>query len=543
MENEANTLVELNFVLEQCKFYPSHKRCVLAGSIMTTNFNKFQRKDSGERIEIQSGDRVLVYYSEENALQGIQHQQRLVSVQSLMKRWNALECGNDKCTGWIRLMVPISITCHFDDPLSPTRPFLKTSLQQRKGRGKNQKIPETRNNNNDSNSLNCWIWENCTHVIQRTFPESFDITFALEQAKFYSTKLMVLDGTVVECSLPDFLHTGERCWVHVRSSIKSLLDSLLQSPCGGVAYDDKKFSNVRKKYDSTGWMQWTHSINVKCRLFFPPTLASKDTEHFIHSRNTKTGAILLECADIVDVSFSLPDGQSSMNGILHRLGDRSFRTNDGEGHSFPVLQNRKERHHIFARWLVEKFGIERLSEGTGVLDVAGGKGEFCQALLDLGVRNATLLDPNPRCDVTAVKFNVIAKPLTGDGSDLKGNGDECIWKLVSHCSLIAGMHPDGATEAIVQTSLRLGVPFAILPCCFSQKLFPKRIEMDERDIQARQMKEMKDLVNPYQSYSIFCQHLLGMAPAGIQFEVENLPFQGRNKVIYFSNYICQIVAQ
>jgi hypothetical protein len=98
------------------------------------------------------------------------------------------------------------------------------------------------------------------------------------------------------------------------------------------------------------------------------------------------------------------------------------------------------------------------------------------------------------------------------------------------------MHPDSATLAIIDTSLRLGVPFAILPCCFSHKLFP-----DERRklVQASDEDRVKHVAsNPFQSYSIFCQYLLEKAPVGLQFQVENLSFQGRNKVIYFSSYSC-----
>jgi hypothetical protein len=538
-DNEADELLKLNLLMDRYKFYPSHKRCVLAGSITTTNFNMI---GSDEQIEIHPGDRALVYYSEENAataILNVDHHPMPVSVLSLMKRWNALECGNDKCTGWIRSMMPLSITCYFDDSRSPTLPTPKQNLQTKKGRAKNHMISETHDNNNNNNPYICWIWENCTRIIQRTFPESVDITLALEQAKFYSTKLMVMDGTIVHCSLPDFLPAGERCWVHVRSSTKSLLQKLLQSPC--VRDDDGQESTiVSKTYDPTGWMQFTQTVQVACRILLPSILPSKETVRIMHSRNPKTGAVLLECTDNVNISISPHDVHSSRYSILHRLGDRSFRRNDGEGYSLPALQDRKERHHIFAKWLVEKFGIEKLSEGSGVLDVAGGKGDLCQALMDLGVRNATLLDPDPRCDIATVKFQVIAKPLIGDGSDLTSHGAEVNWKRVSLCSLLAGMHPDGATEAIIQTSLRIGVPFAILPCCFSRKLFPKRVKKNKSDPQPRHNEK---IVDPYQSYSIFCQHLLEMAPVGLQFEVENLPFQGRNKVIYFSNYACQVVTQ
>lgn len=38
--------------------------------------------------------------------------------------------------------------------------------------------------------------------------------------------------------------------------------------------------------------------------------------------------------------------------------------------------------------------------------------------------------------------------------------------------------------------------------------------------------------DPVRSYSAFCQYLLDMAPTGEVFQVDFLPFVGRNKVIY-----------
>eukprot|EP00854_Cymbomonas_tetramitiformis_P008792 gene8792-10419_t len=37
---------------------------------------------------------------------------------------------------------------------------------------------------------------------------------------------------------------------------------------------------------------------------------------------------------------------------------------------------KEERHRLFAEWLVRTYGIEALASGSGVVDVAGGKG-YC----------------------------------------------------------------------------------------------------------------------------------------------------------------------
>lgn len=128
------------------------------------------------------------------------------------------------------------------------------------------------------------------------------------------------------------------------------------------------------------------------------------------------------------------------------------------------LQLKSQRHEIFAHWLLDTFGKEQLSQGTGVIDVAGGNGTISQTLSTLGIQS-TLLDPNPRCYSQYEKkgdlpFKVIPHPLHGDGSDLTSRNDD-ISHTIQNCSLICGLHPDQATEPIVTLALRLNVPFAI----------------------------------------------------------------------------------
>lgn len=183
-----------------------------------------------------------------------------------------------------------------------------------------------------------------------------------------------------------------------------------------------------------------------------------------------------------------------------------------------VWHDKRIRHQLFATWLVETFGKERLASGTGVLDVAGGKGELGEALRDEYNIPSILLDPLPRCDRDSPPFPIIEHPLEEDGSRLMEESTR-IAHLIENCSIITGMHPDQATEAIVDMALRLGKAFAILPCCVMPKLFPNR--MQKRHNQ------------PVRSHSTFCEYLLDKAPPGYIFQVHHLPFNGRNKIIYF----------
>ena len=139
-----------------------------------------------------------------------------------------------------------------------------------------------------------------------------------------------------------------------------------------------------------------------------------------------------------------------------------------------TINVKSERHKIFAHWLVDTYGKERLSRGSGVLDVAGGNGMISRTLNGMGIRS-TLLDPNPRHDsgeetsddgkysstCHSSLFGVLPYPLNGDGTDLTSRDDD-IGNIVKNISLICGLHPDQATEPIVTLALRLNVPFAIL---------------------------------------------------------------------------------
>jgi hypothetical protein len=42
------------------------------------------------------------------------------------------------------------------------------------------------------------------------------------------------------------------------------------------------------------------------------------------------------------------------------------------------------------------------------------------------------------------------------------------------CSLVVGLHPDQATEPILDYAVQEGCPFAVVPCCVFPRLFPDR---------------------------------------------------------------------
>ena len=76
------------------------------------------------------------------------------------------------------------------------------------------------------------------------------------------------------------------------------------------------------------------------------------------------------------------------------------------------------------------------------------------------------------------------------------------------------MHPDQATEPIVDAALALGKPFAIVPCCVFPELFPQRRTKDGA---------------PVRTYIEFLDYLMRKDP---EIKMDYLPFKGRNRVLY-----------
>jgi ubiquinone/menaquinone biosynthesis C-methylase UbiE len=56
---------------------------------------------------------------------------------------------------------------------------------------------------------------------------------------------------------------------------------------------------------------------------------------------------------------------------------------------------KRQRAKLFAQWLVDTYGTERLNQGSGVLDVAGGRGALSFELCVKHGVKVTLVEPRP----------------------------------------------------------------------------------------------------------------------------------------------------
>ena len=208
-----------------------------------------------------------------------------------------------------------------------------------------------------------------------------------------------------------------------------------------------------------------------------------------------------------------------------------------------------------------------------ILDVAGGKGELSARMSICHRLNVQMVDPRPanvsECfhklifrslpkkwqqkisqspngieDALKRRFkqHIMYFPSDSESqmciSALESNAD--LLQAVIDCSLMIGMHSDGATEAIVDIAMKYRKPFMVVPCCvfpnfFKHRFIPRYVvkSKQENDIfrgcgDIIKEKSKEDDMIPVRSHEQFCKYLL---MKDSHFTEEILPFEGRNVAI------------
>eukprot|EP00404_Azadinium_spinosum_P059206 CAMPEP_0180699200 /NCGR_PEP_ID=MMETSP1038_2-20121128/4428_1 /TAXON_ID=632150 /ORGANISM="Azadinium spinosum, Strain 3D9" /LENGTH=373 /DNA_ID=CAMNT_0022730815 /DNA_START=136 /DNA_END=1255 /DNA_ORIENTATION=- len=235
------------------------------------------------------------------------------------------------------------------------------------------------------------------------------------------------------------------------------------------------------------------------------------------SRNSK-GAIVLHATAFISIEAAapLPGEEDLMLFAPSGDGGGTACADEDEAESGPSSQHREdkiERHTIFADWIVATFGCPDL-----VVDVAAGKGHLAHCVC---------VDPEARPDATCDGVEWVAEPwsealaksllatssgsstseeggVSGDVDTLAANSaatrpppppilmpplpvepplDSSSVATTSDIltntgrplsALFVGLHPDQATEGIVDAALERGLAFAVVPCCVYPSLFPNR---------------------------------------------------------------------
>jgi hypothetical protein len=160
------------------------------------------------------------------------------------------------------------------------------------------------------------------------------------------------------------------------------------------------------------------------------------------------------------------------------------------------------RFVVFARFLREAF-----PEAKSVADVAGGRGLLSIELRQLGFA-PTIIDPRLATNLPHRVRKELRKEALRTGRvprvpRLQARLEELD---LSPFDLVAGLHPDQATEPLVRRATELGKPFAIVPCC------------------------VMPLDGIGRSYDVRVAYLAGLAPGSWQAE---LAMEGARTVIWW----------
>ena len=186
------------------------------------------------------------------------------------------------------------------------------------------------------------------------------------------------------------------------------------------------------------------------------------------------------------------------------------------------LVSRHQRARIFAQWIVNKFGLERLKKGH-ILDIAGGKGDLAFELALKYDLQCIVIDPRGVAFQSKRKYQrKMLKKKKATASSLYQSMEEEFNRgffekheeLSNKISLVLGLHPDQATEPLIDTALAFDLPFAVIPCCVFAHENPHRM--------------LGNGEKP-NTYELFCDFLAEKNP---NIATDNLSFRGRNKVLF-----------
>jgi len=109
-------------------------------------------------------------------------------------------------------------------------------------------------------------------------------------------------------------------------------------------------------------------------------------------------------------------------------------------------------------------------------------GDMLEHCIILGNTSGSILEPTEFSQVAEQEgarprvLPLQARALF-DGSFAQGNA-----ALLARCSVLVGMHPDEATESIVDLAVASRKPFALLPCCVFPTRFKQRRLPDGREV-------------------------------------------------------------
>ncbi|KAI9495796.1 hypothetical protein BDB00DRAFT_193448 [Zychaea mexicana] len=223
--------------------------------------------------------------------------------------------------------------------------------------------------------------------------------------------------------------------------------------------------------------------------------------------------------------------------IEDRLAVRKITTHDPDD-PHTSKKSHAMRAMVFVQWIHQTFG-DILTDGVGVLDVAGGKGDVSMFLSHAFNIPSTVVEPEIRkrpnhwyvrlrryaCRIARNEDPSSNTPMdekwpyelepTYLGTLMDDKFLEDYPEIVANTGLLVGMHADQATEPIVDMALKLNKAFAVIPCCV--------FGHENRD---RRLNNGGEVVTTEE----FIQYLM---EKDTRIQKSYLGFEGKNVVLYY----------
>lgn len=226
-----------------------------------------------------------------------------------------------------------------------------------------------------------------------------------------------------------------------------------------------------------------------------------------------------ECRFLHEVGDLGAKRKRFVDKVLERRAKIQLEHEDGEER----LKSRHQRAAIFVRWLRDKFASLFDSSGCQiVLDIAGGRGDLAFELAVRVTSTLKVIVVDPR-EQKVKRWQAKLLKKMGEAANLPQH----LNLLFDHdffsgnhvdkeeVGLIVGMHPDEATEMLVDVALKEKIPFAVVPCCVFAHIFPDR--------------RLKNGAEP-RTFEAFCSYL---KEKNENINEDYLGFRGRDKVLYW----------